>query len=169
MESLGKDDLAELARLVEVTSDAVALCAQDGTILHVNRQMASLALDDREHIVGPTSRISLLAMLLNVRSDTRCRFTLDTRDCSLMLPQAARWLLCSRERPCTGDWTRSFALERPSRRSHPRGHQEHGGADSPRSPDAAPSLGASGGEISAFRARFRSSCPLWAPKTFQRF
>ena len=36
MESLGKDDLAELARLVEVTSDAVALCAQDGTPGHKN-------------------------------------------------------------------------------------------------------------------------------------
>ncbi len=85
MESLGKDDLAELARLVEVTSDAVALCAQDGTILHVNRQMASLALDDREHIVGTDIKDLLFSNAFERAERHQMPFTLDTRDCSLML------------------------------------------------------------------------------------
>lgn len=85
MESLGKGDLAELARLVEVTSDAVALCAQDGTILHVNRQMTSLALDDREHIVGTDIKDLLFSTSFERASRHQMPFTLDARDCGLML------------------------------------------------------------------------------------
>ena len=85
MESLGKGDLAELARLVEVTSDAVALCAQDGTILHVNRQMTSLALDDREHIVGTDIKDLLFSASFERASRHQMPFTLDARDCGLML------------------------------------------------------------------------------------
>lgn len=85
MESLGKGDLAELARLVEVTSDAVALCAQDGTILHVNRQMTSLALDDREHIVGTDVKDLLFSTSFERASRHQMPFTLDARDCGLML------------------------------------------------------------------------------------
>ena len=85
MESLGKGDLAELARLVEVTSDAVALCAQDGTILHVNRQMTSLALDDREHIVGTDIKDLLFSTSFERASRHQMPFTLDAHDCGLML------------------------------------------------------------------------------------
>ena len=85
MESLGKGDLAELARLVEVTSDAVALCAQDGTILHVNRQMTSLALDDREHIVGTDIKDLLFSTSFERALRHQMPFTLDARDCGLML------------------------------------------------------------------------------------
>ena len=85
MESLGKGDHAEMARLVEVTSDAVALCAQDGTILHVNRQMTSLALDDREHIVGTDIKDLLFSTSFERASRHQMPFTLDARDCGLML------------------------------------------------------------------------------------
>ena len=52
MESIADDEYAEVARLVEVTSDAVALCATDGTLLHVNRQFLELVRRERDAVIG---------------------------------------------------------------------------------------------------------------------
>ena len=47
MESMASERFAELARLVELTSDAVALCDIDGTVLHVNHQLIALVAASR--------------------------------------------------------------------------------------------------------------------------
>ena len=36
METLERNEWADVAQLVEITSDAVIICELDGTILHVN-------------------------------------------------------------------------------------------------------------------------------------
>lgn len=52
MEHIHNDELGDIARLVELTSDAVLLCSTNGTVLHVNRQLLSLASTVRERMVG---------------------------------------------------------------------------------------------------------------------
>ena len=42
MDAMAQIEFAELSRVVEVTSDAVAVCAPDGSILHANRQLLAL-------------------------------------------------------------------------------------------------------------------------------
>lgn len=52
MEHIIEEELVDVARVVEVTSDAVLLCTLDGTVLHVNRQMLQLCRARRERVVG---------------------------------------------------------------------------------------------------------------------
>ena len=52
MQAVSERELREIARLVEVTSDAVALCQPDGTILHVNQQLLALLKEERDGVVG---------------------------------------------------------------------------------------------------------------------
>ena len=42
MEHMHNEELSDVARLVEVTSDAVAICDADGAVRHVNRQFLVL-------------------------------------------------------------------------------------------------------------------------------
>ena len=42
METLERNEWADVAQLVEITSDAVIICELDGTILHVNNRLLDL-------------------------------------------------------------------------------------------------------------------------------
>ncbi len=88
MEALEQNELTEIARLVEVTSDAVAICESDGSILHVNRQLLTLAHTSREHIVGTDIKDYLFSTGFERAADHRMPFTLDATDCDLVLKLA---------------------------------------------------------------------------------
>ena len=85
MEHIQTDELGDVARLVELTSDAVLLCSQGGTVLHVNRQLLALASTVRERIVG-TDVKDLLYSAAFERSTTHTPpFTQDGSAHTLML------------------------------------------------------------------------------------
>ena len=85
MEAMGKRELAEVARLVEVTSDAVALCDADGTILHVNQQMLALAARDRGSLVGADAKDLLFTVVFERATSHGLPFPTDGSDTTLML------------------------------------------------------------------------------------
>ena len=85
MESITTRELAEVARLVEVTSDAVALCAADGTVLHVNQQLLTLAGRTREAIVGMDAKDLLFTEAFERATSHGLPFPLDGADTTLML------------------------------------------------------------------------------------
>ncbi len=88
MEALEKNELAGIARLVEVTSDAVVVCEVTGAILHANRQMLSLASLSREQIVGTDIKDHLYSKSFERAEHHRMPFSLDAQDCDLMLKLA---------------------------------------------------------------------------------
>ncbi len=88
MEALEKNELAGIARLVEVTSDAVVVCEATGAILHANRQMLSLAALSREQIVGTDIKDHLYSKSFERAEHHRMPFALDAQDCDLMLKLA---------------------------------------------------------------------------------
>ena len=88
MEAIAAEELAEVARLVEVTSDAVALCASDGTILHVNRQLLMLAGCTREELVGTDAKDLLFTTTFERATTHGLPFPLDGADTTLMLKLA---------------------------------------------------------------------------------
>ena len=85
MESITTRELAEVARLVEVTSDAVALCAADGTILHVNQQLLTLTGRAREALVGADAKDLLFTDSFERATSHGLPFPLDGADTTLML------------------------------------------------------------------------------------
>ena len=85
MEALEQDELAEIARLVEVTSDAVVVCDMRGTILHVNNQMLALTLAGRKRLLGADIKDLLYSKSFERASRHQMPFTLDSQDCDLML------------------------------------------------------------------------------------
>ena len=56
MEHMHNEELSDVARLVEVTSDAVAICDADGAVRHVNRQFLVLQKMSRSQVSAPTSK-----------------------------------------------------------------------------------------------------------------
>nr|WP_306792693.1 SpoIIE family protein phosphatase [Collinsella urealyticum] len=70
--------------MVEITSDAVALCASDGTILHVNRQLLGILHGRRAGIVGSDIKDLLFSKAFE-RSNHKPPFSCDGVDNSLML------------------------------------------------------------------------------------
>lgn len=85
MEHMHNRELGELARLVEVTSDAVAICDADGTVRHVNRQFLQLRKADREQIVGADIKDLLFSAEFERTSGHRMPFTSDGGENTLML------------------------------------------------------------------------------------
>ena len=85
MEAITTRELAEVARLVEVTSDAVALCAADGTVLHVNQQLLTLAGRAREALVGTDAKDLLFTETFERATSHGLPFPLDGADTTLML------------------------------------------------------------------------------------
>ena len=85
MESISEKELAELARLVEITSDAVALCAADGSVLHVNRQLLSLVREDRARVVGQDIKDLLFSAQFERAQHHKLPFSLDGAENTLML------------------------------------------------------------------------------------
>ncbi len=62
MENLSNKELREVSRLFEITNDAVALCRQDGTILHANVQLLELLACSRKSLVGCDIKDILFSM-----------------------------------------------------------------------------------------------------------
>ena len=91
MESISREDYAQVASLVEVTSDAVALCEADGTILHVNRQLLKILGVERSAIVGQDIKDILYTARFERTTGRTMPFTLDGSDCTLMckLPEGS--------------------------------------------------------------------------------
>lgn len=91
MESRDKGEFTEVARLVELTSDAVALCDQDGTILHVNEQMLALASEDRKRLVGQDIKDLMYSGDFERAPSRGFPFTLDgeATTCMLKLPEGS--------------------------------------------------------------------------------
>ena len=85
MESIGREEYAEVARLVEVTSDAVALCAGDGTILHVNHQFQGLVHAERSALVGGDIKDLVYSMDFERSSGGAMPFPLNGNECTLVL------------------------------------------------------------------------------------
>ena len=52
METLERNEWADVAQLVEITSDAVIICELDGTILHVNNRLLGLMCEERADVIG---------------------------------------------------------------------------------------------------------------------
>lgn len=85
MERIVEEELADVARVVEVTSDAVLLCALDGAVLHVNRQLLELMKAERERVVGTDVKDILYSTSFE-RSDSHgVPFADDASETTLML------------------------------------------------------------------------------------
>lgn len=52
METLERNEWADVAQLVEITSDAVIVCELDGTILHVNNRLLDLMCEERSAVIN---------------------------------------------------------------------------------------------------------------------
>ncbi|MBE6469142.1 MAG: GAF domain-containing protein [Coriobacteriaceae bacterium] len=88
MEAMSKKELTEIARLVEITSDAVALVEPDGTVLHVNRQLLALMQETRSQVVGVDIKDLLFSADFERSQGHRLPFTVDGADNTLMLKLA---------------------------------------------------------------------------------
>lgn len=74
MEHMHNEELSDVARLVEVTSDAVAICDADGAVRHVNRQFLVLQKMSRSQVSAPTSKTCSTVRDLSEPPVTRCLF-----------------------------------------------------------------------------------------------
>ena len=91
MESMATDEFSEVARLVDMTSDAIVLCRRDGTILHVNHQMAELASQERDRLIGQDIKDLLYSEDFERAGGHRLPFSADGLDnsCMLKLPEGS--------------------------------------------------------------------------------
>lgn len=88
MDAMARMEFAELSRVVEVTSDAVAVCAPDGAILHANRQLLALLNRERGAVIGADVKDLVFSSVFERSSDHRFPFTLDGLDNDCMLKLA---------------------------------------------------------------------------------
>ena len=88
MESSGRDELAELSRVAELTSDAVVACGLDGSIFHANSRFLELAGMPRERIIDADIKDLLFSDAFERAQGHRLPFRLDGSDCTLMLKLA---------------------------------------------------------------------------------
>lgn len=85
MEMLDEHEWAELARLVEITSDAVAVCDDEGTILHVNRRLVDLMCSSRDAVVGLDIKDILFSASFERAEDHRLPFGVHGEESRLVL------------------------------------------------------------------------------------
>ena len=85
MESAGREELQEIARLGELTSDAVAICSDDGTIGHINHRMQDLIGRDRSAIVGTDIKDLMYSERFERADGHRLPFPVDGTPTTLML------------------------------------------------------------------------------------
>ena len=85
MESIANDEYPNLARLVEITSDAVVLCEDDGSVLHVNRQFLDLMGESRSTLIGVDVKDLLFSEYFERAEGHRLPFEIDGCDATLML------------------------------------------------------------------------------------
>lgn len=88
MDAMAQIEFAELSRVVEVTSDAVAVCAPDGAILHANRQLLSLLNRDRAAVIGEDIKDLVFSNVFERACDHSFPFSLDGSDSDCMLKLA---------------------------------------------------------------------------------
>ena len=85
MEGKGRDDAQVIDRLVELTSDAVAVCRQDGTVLHANAQLLSLLSAEAGEVIGTDVKDLLFSSEFERSQNHVLPFPLDGSDCRLLL------------------------------------------------------------------------------------
>lgn len=85
MEAASREELTDASRLVELTSDAVAICGLDGTIGHVNQRLCELMGRERREIVGADIKDLLFSAAFERALDHELPFPLDGSASSLML------------------------------------------------------------------------------------
>lgn len=88
MDSIIEEELLDVARVVEVTSDAVLLCGMDGTVLHTNRQMLQLCMAPRDIIIGSDVKDILYSTSFERAEDHRMPFGCDGDENTCMLKLA---------------------------------------------------------------------------------
>ena len=88
MESSGRDELTELTRVTELTSDAVVSCGLDGSIFHVNSRFLELAGISRERAIDADIKDLLFSNDFERSSGHQLPFPLDGSDSTLMLKLA---------------------------------------------------------------------------------
>ena len=85
METLDRDEWAQVAQLVEITSDAVAVCRLDGTILHVNKRLLELMCEERKDVVGKDIKDLLFSSAFERAAEHRLPFITDGTESQLVL------------------------------------------------------------------------------------
>ena len=85
MEAIAHEEFPNLARLVEITSDAVVVCQPDGCVLHVNKQFLSLVSGMRENVIGIDIKDMLFSDTFERSEDHRLPFGVDGSENTLML------------------------------------------------------------------------------------
>ena len=85
METLDSDNVQEAAHLFDISSDAIAICKPDGTVLHVNRHMLETTASERADLVGEDIKDMLYSMTFERAENHQLPFALDGSESSLML------------------------------------------------------------------------------------
>lgn len=85
MDAASREDLSELPKLAELTSDAIIACSADGTIVQVNARLLALTGEDRAALIHTDVKDLLFSSSFERASNHRLPFPLDGSDCSLML------------------------------------------------------------------------------------
>ena len=85
METLEHNEWADVAQLVEITSDAVIICELDGTILHVNNRLLGLMCEERADVIGGDVKDVLYSSAFERATEHRLPFETDGSENELML------------------------------------------------------------------------------------
>ena len=85
METLERNEWADVAQLVEITSDAVIICELDGTILHVNNRLLDLMCEERADVIGGDVKDVLYSSAFERATEHRLPFETDGSESELML------------------------------------------------------------------------------------
>lgn len=85
METLERNEWADVAQLVEITSDAVIICELDGTILHVNNRLLDLMCEERADVINGDVKDVLYSSAFERATEHRLPFETDGCESELML------------------------------------------------------------------------------------
>lgn len=85
VEAIAHEEFPNLARLVEITSDAVVVCQPDGCVLHVNKQFLSLVSGIRDNVIGVDIKDMLFSATFERSEDHRLPFSVNGDENTLML------------------------------------------------------------------------------------
>ena len=85
METLERNEWADVAQLVEITSDAVIICELDGTILHVNNRLLDLMCEERADVINGDVKDVLYSSAFERATEHRLPFETDGTESELML------------------------------------------------------------------------------------
>ena len=80
-----RNEWADVAQLVEITSDAVIICELDGTILHVNNRLLGLMCEERADVIGGDVKDVLYSSAFERATEHRLPFETDGSENELML------------------------------------------------------------------------------------